>query len=938
MATVATSLAPPARHVQLYKNGDKFYPPKRVIVNFKHTRTMDAFLDNLTTREKPAFGAIRKLYTPVQGHSVKSLDSLEDNKVYVFSGPGRFVDLKYGSLGGNDRRKRLTQQRPIHPVGHSNIRVSAKYIKRQEGPKVVYVFRNGEDLNPAVRVLLHKSQTASMLNILDHITNKVALTNGAVRKLYHMSGKLVADGTELENEHSYVAAGIEKFKKRGYDKQNQLQNSPRNKRVLPPVTRRPPPKAKPSPPRDTNTKKPAQPREPKPPPPKQETTRKPPPPRQAPVQEKPKRRPKPEKTAEQKEAETVFHHKPAMVKRSREKEDKGSLDYNDPNSVFKASDQQKDTEPADEVEENKETAVDLPIDQIAAEEVEEEDFQEQPREATPPPREATPPPREPTPLREPTPQREPTPPREPTPVLDPTPELEPTPEPEREPTPELDPTPVPEEREPTPQREATPPLSATPPAVESQPPNQGQESAPGEASQDPIQDEQPNNKEVEDDDGQSSPLQVSTPLNTPEVPQEITQSPSPISQSQSSSSSPSPRSTTPQQSSQMQTPPSEASPPPSLPAQVASSLDNPPQSTTPVASPPGSPSPSKSPPASPAAPSFPDQSATPSPVQSATQGQRSPTPTPLSPAKTNSASSTPPSSPPVATNSKAAALEETPKDNEKDNEITVDDKKIENGHNEVAEKDTLEDSEQDDGQDKPEDVINPNPNEDVQAEDKDEETGGVKEHQEESATVQEEENQEDIVPEATEQDEAGEAEQSRDKENILEEQLDDLDSQDDKEIEDAVDAIVEEAKKDVETGEDKSPQGNTSPGALEKPNEVDILFIDDEPPPPELMKVDDNLTSPDENDNLEKDQEGDVEPVQSPTLREDPGKDTDSGIKSEEPPIQIGDLERSPPPKFTPTPPKTPRKSHTRSRPTSRQSNFINGSQENDTSVEPATA
>ena len=45
-----------------------------------------------------------------------------------------------------------------------------------------------------------------------------------------MSGKLVADGTELENEHSYVAAGIEKFKKRGYDKQNQLQNSPRNKR------------------------------------------------------------------------------------------------------------------------------------------------------------------------------------------------------------------------------------------------------------------------------------------------------------------------------------------------------------------------------------------------------------------------------------------------------------------------------------------------------------------------------------------------------------------------------------------------------------------------------------------------------------------------------------------------------------------------------------
>ena len=88
------AVAQPTRSVHIYKNGDKFYAAKRVIVNFKQTRTLDAFLDSLTSKEKPSFGAIRKLYTPTQGHSVNSLDLLEDNKVYVFSGRERFVDLQ----------------------------------------------------------------------------------------------------------------------------------------------------------------------------------------------------------------------------------------------------------------------------------------------------------------------------------------------------------------------------------------------------------------------------------------------------------------------------------------------------------------------------------------------------------------------------------------------------------------------------------------------------------------------------------------------------------------------------------------------------------------------------------------------------------------------------------------------------------------------------
>ncbi|XP_022104545.1 doublecortin domain-containing protein 2-like [Acanthaster planci] len=246
----------------------------------------------------------------------------------------------FPSIDQNVKERRAVKR--IQPVGHSNIRVSAKCIKRQEGPKVVHaittfaislltsVFRNGGDMSPAVRVLLHKNQMLSMVHILDHITSKVTLTSGAVRRLYHMSGKLVLDGSELENEQCYVAAGGEKFKKRGYNIQNLQQTSPRNKRVLPPVTRRPPPKAKPSPIREQQ-KPTHQPREPKPPPPKQEVParRLPPKPAAQPEQKPKSRRPKPEKTAEQREAEAVFHHKPAIVKRSREKEEqpKESLDY-----------------------------------------------------------------------------------------------------------------------------------------------------------------------------------------------------------------------------------------------------------------------------------------------------------------------------------------------------------------------------------------------------------------------------------------------------------------------------------------------------------------------------------------------------------------------------------------------------------------------------------
>ena len=59
------------------KNGDAFDKGRRVVYNEKTTKDFDSLLNDLTQTLKAPFGAVRKIYTPSQGHRVTNVDMLQ---------------------------------------------------------------------------------------------------------------------------------------------------------------------------------------------------------------------------------------------------------------------------------------------------------------------------------------------------------------------------------------------------------------------------------------------------------------------------------------------------------------------------------------------------------------------------------------------------------------------------------------------------------------------------------------------------------------------------------------------------------------------------------------------------------------------------------------------------------------------------------------------
>ena len=81
-----------AKKIKICKNGDLQYYPKDIVLNKRRIRTWDAFLQYVTIDLKTN-EAVRSIRTPNQGHSVRNLDDLEENKQYVACGTGRFKSV-----------------------------------------------------------------------------------------------------------------------------------------------------------------------------------------------------------------------------------------------------------------------------------------------------------------------------------------------------------------------------------------------------------------------------------------------------------------------------------------------------------------------------------------------------------------------------------------------------------------------------------------------------------------------------------------------------------------------------------------------------------------------------------------------------------------------------------------------------------------------------
>lgn len=467
-----------AKRFKLYRNGDRRYLGKEFVLNRRRIRTWDAFLQAVTADVK-ASEAIRSIRTPNGGTKVGNLDDLEDSSTYVAVGAGTFKKAGYltieESLAKLQKSPRAHQGPGVRPLEHRRLQVSGRIRKVPVDVISIFVYANGKELEPARRVTLTRSMLRSWEAILGQITEKVNLTSGAARRLYTVEGHLVADPGLLKTSDHYVAVGADVggFKRLEYGVQKPAFNSsPKQpRRRLEPLPHPPVRRGRKlrtgtdttieSSMTSTGSSEKSQ---------RSERSN----------QARPTER---ARAAPRKKEADVFHARPIKHKRSSEKK---PVDYDrDEGGIFKAKDKQRETLGAREVEDTGDTQVDLPIDQVEAEEVKDEDIahetetngdgravtpaRENHRSPTPTHRSSTPAHRSPTPAqRSPTPAQQTN--RSPTPA-------------QRSPTP-ANRSPNPAQRSPTPaQRSPTPAQRSPTPAQRSPSPAQEAKQSPAPSRQ-----------------------------------------------------------------------------------------------------------------------------------------------------------------------------------------------------------------------------------------------------------------------------------------------------------------------------------------------------------------------------------------------------------------------------------------------------------------------
>ncbi|XP_067840320.1 doublecortin domain-containing protein 2 isoform X1 [Heptranchias perlo] len=216
MATASRGVPPqppPAKSVIVYRNGDPFFTGRRFLIN-KQVSTFDTFLNQVTKGINAPFGAVRNIYTPKEGHRVFDLDDLENGASYVAAGVEKFKTLDYLQITTKKPQKKINEM--IQPVVHSRIIVSARWRKYNYEPCTINIFTNGDLLIPPVRLLLPKYTIQDWNRVLALITEKVHLRTGAVQRLCTLDGRPLLGAAELDNNQYYVAVGSDKFKKLPY--------------------------------------------------------------------------------------------------------------------------------------------------------------------------------------------------------------------------------------------------------------------------------------------------------------------------------------------------------------------------------------------------------------------------------------------------------------------------------------------------------------------------------------------------------------------------------------------------------------------------------------------------------------------------------------------------------------------------------------------------
>ncbi|XP_058051710.1 doublecortin domain-containing protein 2B isoform X2 [Ahaetulla prasina] len=212
MVSGTVAVAPLAKNVVVFRNGDPFFLGRKFVVSQRRFLTFDAFLNEVTsTIQAPV--AVRSIYTPREGHRIVELSELQNGCRYVAAGFERFKRLDYANAGmkqlNKHQKKNGTQNYPGIP---QKMMVTVGWKRQTNLPCVIYVFRNGDLLSPPFRMVLARSVLQEWGIVLGRLSEKANLRTGAVKKLCKLNGDLISRGEELVNGEYYVAVGLEKYK------------------------------------------------------------------------------------------------------------------------------------------------------------------------------------------------------------------------------------------------------------------------------------------------------------------------------------------------------------------------------------------------------------------------------------------------------------------------------------------------------------------------------------------------------------------------------------------------------------------------------------------------------------------------------------------------------------------------------------------------------
>ncbi|XP_048356213.1 doublecortin domain-containing protein 2B isoform X2 [Sphaerodactylus townsendi] len=209
-------VAPPAKNVVIFRNGDPFFNGRKFVISQRRFLTFEAFLNDVTSRIQAPV-AIRSIYTPRQGHRITELAELHNGCQYVAAGFERFKKLAYLNPGMKQLSENQKKDRAqSYPVISRRANVLERYRGPVNVPCVIHVFRNGDLLTPPFRLTISKSSLQHWHTVLDLLSERANLRSGAVQKLCQLNGNAVSCGNELVSGSYYVAVGLEKYKNLPY--------------------------------------------------------------------------------------------------------------------------------------------------------------------------------------------------------------------------------------------------------------------------------------------------------------------------------------------------------------------------------------------------------------------------------------------------------------------------------------------------------------------------------------------------------------------------------------------------------------------------------------------------------------------------------------------------------------------------------------------------